>query len=336
MRSGLWIGLVAVIPAWLPWASGAAAEPQPIRIASGVAGHIHPAVCLSRSGAIVVVFGQSDFRDLRLTRSTDGGRTWSEPAAFRPAVEQWIYPGSLTTLADGRIVHFWNRWLGDGRKEPRYPVYSVSTDDGRTWSAEQALPKSERFPRVVRHPLVELADGRWLVSCSDGALTFDPMAGTTTPFGDGRSDPPGPTRAVVPIVRTPKGTLVSGYGLRSTDEGRTWRAIESMPDVRSQGWRHDLAVLRDGTLIASEVVGPGIGGDAFRYVASHDDGITWSTVVEFYNPGRPIGGRACPRAVQLDDATVGIVFYDVEMNQPGGPGLFFLRLPVAKFRGAKP
>jgi hypothetical protein len=323
---------VALLAGLVPFVA-AAAEPAPVRVAAGVSGHIHPAVCVTKQGTVVVVFGQSDMRDLRVTRSTDGGKSWSEPTPFAPAVDQAIYPGSLTTLADGRLVHCWNRWR-EGRKEPRYVVYSISTDDGRTWGEEHGLPKNEEFPRVIRHPLVELGPDRWLVSCSDAALAYDPKAGTAEVFGDGRHDPQNPRRAVVPIVRTPRGTLVSGYGLRSTDEGKTWQNVQAMPNIREQGWRHDLAVLRDGTLLASQVLGPGFGGDVFRYVISHDDGLTWDQYVEFYNPGRPIGGRACPRAVQLDDHTVGIVFYDIDANQPGGAGLFFLRLPLERF--AKP
>ena len=69
----------------------------------------------------------------------------------------------------------------------------------------------------------------------------------------------------------------------------------------------------------------------FRYVVSHDDGLTWTKQVEFLNPGRPIGGRACPRLVQVDDATLGILYYDVAKEQEGGPGVFFLRMPLEKF-----
>lgn len=315
-------------------ATTAAAEPAPVRLASGVRGHIHPALCITKNGTLVVIFGQSDMKDLRVTRSTDGGKTWNKPTAFGPSVDQEIYPGSLTTLADGRVVHFWNRWL-PGRKEPRYVVYSVSTDDGATWGEEHDLPKSEKYPRVIRHPFVELAADRWLISCSDGALVHNPQTGATETFADGRSDPQDMRRAVVPIVRTPQGTLVSGFALRSTDDGKSWQKINGMPDLATQGWRHDLACLPNGWLSASEVLGPGTGGDKFRYVVSHDDGLTWSQYVDFLEPGREIGGRACPRAVQVDPETVGIVYYDAASDQQGGPGLFFLRMPLAKFGPVK-
>ncbi|MBM3981659.1 MAG: hypothetical protein FJ304_15555 [Planctomycetes bacterium] len=53
--------------------------------------------------------------------------------------------------------------------------------------------------------------------------------------------------------------------------------------------------------------------------------------VEFYNPGRAIGGRACPRTVQFVKDTVGTVFYD-DKAQPGGSGVF-LRTPIRTLNG---
>ena len=44
--------------------------------------------------------------------------------------------------------------------------------------------------------------------------------------------------------------------------------------------------------------------------------------------GRPIGGRACPRSVEIDGKTLGTIFYDIEPKQPGGSGVFFRTLPI--------
>ncbi|MBM4068253.1 MAG: hypothetical protein FJ271_04835 [Planctomycetes bacterium] len=55
--------------------------------------------------------------------------------------------------------------------------------------------------------------------------------------------------------------------------------------------------------------------------------------VEFYNPGRAIGGRACPRSVEVDDRTLGTIFYDVDVKQPGGAGVFFRSLPISRLAG---
>jgi len=131
-------------------------------------------------------------------------------------------------------------------------------------------------------------------------------------------------------------TFVSGAGLRSADEGKTWQKVTPFPEIGANGWRFDLVALRNGWLVASEVLGPGFGGDRWRFVASRDDGRSWDFggAVEFYAPGRPIGGRACPKTVQLDDQTLGTVFYDIDKDQPGGPGVFFLRTPLQRLRGS--
>ena len=298
-----------------------------VRIANPVDGHIHPAVCHSPKGTIVVTYGQINHRDLRITRSVDGGKTWSATEPFAHTEKKSYYPGSLTTLNDGRLLHAWNRWSGETNEtEPRSVLYSTSSDDGLTWSEPKAFPRDLKVMSVIRHPLVELSPNRWLMSLSDRTLVFDPSTETSIPFGDGRP------HGLVPIVRTPKGTFVSGAGQRSTDDGKTWNEIDKFPNLKEQGWRHEMVCLSNGWLLASEILGPGVGGEKIRYVISRDDGLTWDDVFKYYNPGRPIGGRACPRTISLDPQTIGVVFYDVDRQQAGGSGLFFMRIPLAKLQ----
>ncbi len=304
------------------------AELQLVRIAVPVNGHIHPALCCAPSGTLVVTYGRVNHRDLRITRSPDGGATWSEPQPFVHTIDKTYYPGSLTTLRDGRLLHAWNRWSEEtNEREPRHVVFSLSEDEGVTWSTPRTLPSQPPATSVVRHPIVELSPQRWLFTLSDATLVYHPETAASESFGDGRS------HGLVPIVQTPRGTVISGAGLRSIDGGQTWSQIDGFPNLKEQGWRHEMVCLTNGWLLASEILGPGFGGERIRYVISRDDGLTWDQHFEYYNPGRAINGRACPRTVQLDDETIGVVFYDIAADQPGGPGLFFLRIPVAALAG---
>ena len=79
--------------------------PPPVRIDSGVSGHIHPALAITKKGTLVAVYCKSEAKPYLITRSTDGGKSWSRPEPFPHTVKDRVYPGSLTTLADGRLVH---------------------------------------------------------------------------------------------------------------------------------------------------------------------------------------------------------------------------------------
>lgn len=302
--------------------------PPPVRIDSGVSGHIHPALCITKKGTLVAVYCKSEYKPYLITRSTDGGKTWSKPALFPHTVNTQVYPGSLTTLGDGRLVHAWNVWFAlPDKKKSRYVEYSISSDDGITWSQPKQLAKSkvQKVESVIRHPIVELSATAWLIPLMDRTALYNPATGDEAPFGDGRN------HDLVPIVRTIRGTLVSGRGLRSADGGKTWQAVKLFPDVSSQGWRHEMLTLKNGWILASQIVGPGVGGEKINFIVSRDDGQSWDLdhPVEFYNPSRPIGGRACPRTVEIDDHILGTIFYDVDAKQSGGSGVFFRTMPTA-------
>ncbi len=300
------------------------------RLETGVSGHIHPALCISKKGTLVGVYCKKEYMPYLIVRSTDGGKTWSPPALFPHTIKTQVYPGSLTTLADGRLVHAWNVWFSPGEKEKssRYVAYSISSDDGVTWSEPKTLAKAKdpKVHSVIRHPFVELSATAWLIPLADRTALYNPETGQETTFGDGSN------HGLTPIVRTAKGTLVSGKGLRSIDAGKTWEQIKPFPDVSTQGWRHQMIALKNGMLLASQIVGPGVGGEQINFIVSRDDGKSWdmNNPVEFYNPSRAIGGRACPRTVEIDNKTLGTIYYDTDEKQAGGNGVFFRTTPTAR------
>ena len=95
---------------------------------------------------------------------------------------------------------------------------------------------------------------------------------------------------------------------------------------------YDLTVLRNGWIALTSIV-YGVGQDgewAYQLTLSRDDGRTWEfdRSLTVYNPGRRIPGRGWPRTVQLDNETLGTLFYDLDAKQTGGPGVFFVRTPI--------
>lgn len=322
----------------------------PVRIANISDGHVHPALAVARSGALLAVFNFSGGggRELLLCRSRDGGRAWSQPRPI-PGLEGCsIYPGSLTVLRDGRILLNWSCYRPEYRAkragaEYREPQYSISRDEGDTWSPARPYPLGGlTLYSCLRNPVVETADGGWILPFYDRTVIFHPSHGTAEKLGDGRN------HGMVPMVRTFKGTLISGSpdadspvpggrvknpvgGLRSTDEGMTWLPLRAFPRFGVAGY--DLTVLRNGWILltAIDYGGPDDGEIGIRLIVSTDDGITWRTdrSVVIHSPGRRIKGRGWPRTVQVDDATLGTVFFDLDPRPSGGPGVFFIRTPLA-------
>ncbi len=345
--------LICALLASAIWTGNAYAEGAkplaPVRVADVIDGHVHPSVCVTHSGDVLAVYNKSGGggKELLLCRSRDGGRTWSAPVVIPVINDCSIYPGSLTTLRDGRIVLHWSCYRREGERRWRVPQYCVSDNEGMSWSPPRDLPIDDHSNySCLRHSILELDENRWVCPLYDRTVVLDLSRNTIRPFGDRRN------HGMVPIVRTAKGTIVSGAPqanapvpvgrpgksvrrLRSTDGGKTWRALNALPYFGVAGY--DLTVLdNDWIVLTSIVYGVGVDGEwSYELLVSCDDGQTWSDreAVEIYNPGRRISGRGWPRTVQLDQQMLGTLFYDLDPNQPGGPGLFFVRTPIAALSG---
>jgi len=300
------------------------ADDQPVVVAPSpkAGGHIHPSICRTKDGTLVVVFKGPQM--LLRSRSTDGGKTWEGAVAIptsakRPEVIRdtkifEVYPGTADTLPDDRIVVTWN-WIADEKAKDGYYeralLYTVSADQGRTWT-EQGLigPVDAKHLGAVRHNVLPFDEGRWLLSLRVGPpRIYDPKTNKSEVFPVVGSD--GKQHAFQQIVRTAKGTLLAmgPVFLRSTDLGKTWTNVANFPaapDGDSAEGRY-LTALSDGRVIVTW--GVGTKNKGLRYNHSSDDGLTWSERTVTLLPEMNIAARYySARTVQVDDKHIGTVF----------------------------
>ena len=313
------------------------ADEPPIAILDArISGHIHPSVCKTRDGTLIAVFQGKDL--LMRACSTDGGRTWEHPVAIatsarRPDVIRKVnrfevYPGTADTLSDDRVLVTWNYIADDKTQDGYYEralLYTVSADQGRTWSEQRLIgPLDGKHLGAVRHNVLPWAGGRWLLPLRDGPpRIFDPRSGELTVFS--LIGPSGKQHEFQQIARTAKGTLLAmgPVLLRSTDQGSSWTSIDSfpaVPDSRDNAEGRYLTTLADGRVLVTWGVGHENKG--LRYNFSADDGQTWNERSVILLPETDVAARYfSARTIQLDDEHVGTVF----MNSQG---VYFLRVSL--------
>jgi hypothetical protein len=308
---------------------------QPVAVLdAAISGHIHPSICQTPNGVLVVVYQGTEV--LMCARSTDGGQTWTTPVAIATTAKRpdsirekitrfEIYPGTADTLPDGRVLVTWN-YIADAKDVDEYYeralLYTLSSDDGKTWSEQQVIgPINGKHLDAVRHNVLPWKDGRWLLPLRMGIpRLFDPKTGELTEFPVPLSDGTIPSYpSFQQIIRTVKGSLLAmgPETLHSTDDGKTWTTVENFPvpfEMKDHNFEgRYLTALQDGRVLVTW----GLGNDnkGLRYNVSLDDGQTWGAkrTVILLPETHAIARYYSARTIQLDDQHIGTVF----MNPTG-------------------
>lgn len=203
----------------------------------------HPTIVRLQDGTLLVAFdlGQAveslDYRTW-VTRSTDGGQSWSAPRCLIPPTHS-RHSNDLVRLshfADGTLIGFGGRLNRDRTDEgfvnreclgyvPMDLMLVRSLDGGKSWEAPTVITSPLVGPSFeICHSVVELKDGRWL-------------APTSTWKGWNGEAPNG----------------MQAVALVSRDRGVTWPKWIPVIDQYSQGivsWEIGLTQLQDERLLA--------------------------------------------------------------------------------------
>ncbi|HLW12862.1 MAG TPA: hypothetical protein VKU81_09215, partial [Casimicrobiaceae bacterium] len=234
------------------------------------------------------------------SRSTDGGRNWSAPAALiLDASAPFNDKESITAdpAAPGYAYAAWDRLEPSGHG-PAY--FSRTTDGGMTWEAARPSYDPGGRNQTLNNQIVVAAG-------SGGPSTlFDFF----TEFDVGSNNLVAHHMALV----------------RSNDRGVTWSTPIVVSDVRAVG-THDpqnpASLLRDGANLGSFASGPNgvlvaawqdsrfTGGarDGIAFSRSQDGGATWSPPVEIN--AVPGVQALLPAVTVRSDGTIGVLYYDM-------------------------
>ena len=235
------------------------------------------------------------------SRSTDGGRTWSDPATLiRDGVAPFNDKESLTAdpFTPGFAYATWDR-LDQNGNGPSW--FARTIDGGQSWEpAKPIYDPGGRNQTLNNHIVVTSSGGTHTLY--DFFTEFDTIGNTTTPH-----------LAMI----------------RSIDFGATWSAASTVSNLRAIG-THDpqdpSREIRDAANIASFAAGPngvlvgvwqdsrfsGGAREGVAFTRSIDGGTTWSTPVQIN--GVPAVQALLPAVAVRPDGTIGVLYYDMRNN----------------------
>ena len=268
-------------------------------VAFGTDGSVY-LLALTFSGA---TFASASTSGLLVTRSTDGGLSWSGP---------------LTLISDGSSFANDKVAIGADRSDPHYvyatwdrlvssdagPSYFArSVDGGTSWEAARPIYDPGMHNQTIGNLPLSLLNGTLLVVFTE----FDTTAG-----------------GVNALLRV----------IRSTDHGSSWSAPTTIAQEFSVGTRDPTTgeAVRDGGDLPSAAADAGntvyVAWQDSRFSAgqhdsivlarSLDGGLSWSQPAQVSNAAV---GAFTPNVAVRADGEIGVGYYDLRNNIPGSGDL---------------
>lgn len=225
--------------------------------------------------------GVKETSQFLITKSTDDGKTWSEPINITPTTkrkEWWLYapaPGHGITLKDGTLV-----FPTQGRDENGVPFSNItySKDGGKTWVASNPA-----YSNTTECMAVELGNGDIMLNMRDNRNRG---------------------------VESPNGRRICV----TSDLGKTWREhptshrVLTEPTCMASIHRH-VYKTKDGktaTLLAFVNPNSHKSRDKITLKLSFDDGMTWPK--KHWLMLDEWGGAGYSCITSIDEHTLGIVY----------------------------
>ncbi len=255
---------------------------------------IGPRLAVTKAGDVVCSFmlsaktATNDFVPV-LCRSSDGGKTWTEPQRVWPHLSaEWsIFTGISRDVHSDKLYLYGTRCRIDVPGESNWStetqglkanelIWSVSNDGGLNWTEPAVIPMPIAGSAEAPGPLCVTKTGRW-VACYAPYRTFDPN------------------------LVVDRSQVVVVY---SDDQGKSWRHTSMLRFDRkeSNGAEAWVVELTDGRLLGTSWVILDDGTESPNaYAVSSDGGTTWSPTRSTGTLGQTTALHALPdgRAVFL-------------------------------------
>lgn len=202
-----------------------------------------PSVTCLRDGALLLVWfcpcpdqkGKNEII-VMLARSTDGGKTWSEPARLELDSPYWFACSTpVRELADGSLIlGLYHHVAG---RQAAFGATVKSYDGGKTWKDLALIGQDAGKPLDAETDVIPLADGKLLAALR--AAKIDMHYALSDDLGKtwGPVQPLGFVGHCPYFLRHKSGVILLGHRLPATslhwsaDEGRTWHGPVQIDSV---------------------------------------------------------------------------------------------------------